>query len=303
LWWCRTFGEEAFVTWREIALVLLSALLHAVWNFSTKGSGSPVAFTLLRNAIAATGLIVLLPFFELREIPSQVWRILCGSVVVHTLYLYSLSKAYQSEDLSLVYPIARSTPAFVPLVAAPLLGERLSLLGAVGIAVVVVGIWLVNACSWRWRSLAQPGVKHALLALTATVAYSLLDKHAMATFSPSSWSGLAPRAVVYFLLMEAIVVVLFFPLALREVGGEGLCKVARLELRSAAGAGLAALASYTLILEAFRTASVSYVVAGRQSSVLFALALGMIFLRERPSRVRFVGTVATVVGVALISVA
>jgi uncharacterized membrane protein len=70
-----------------------------------------------------------------------------------------------------------------------------------------------------------------------------------------------------------------------------------------AGAALAATASYALILEAFRTASVSYVVAVRQSSVLFAVALGVIFLRERPSRIRVLGALATVAGVALISLA
>jgi uncharacterized membrane protein len=48
---------------------------------------------------------------------------------------------------------------------------------------------------------------------------------------------------------------------------------------------------------------VSYVVAVRQSSVLFAVALSMLFLRERPSRVRLLGALATVAGVVLISVA
>ena len=56
-----------------------------------------------------------------------------------------------------------------------------------------------------------------------------------------------------------------------------------------------------LILEAMRTAPVSYVVAVRQSSVLFAVALGVFFLRERPGRVRVIGILATLAGVALIS--
>ena len=73
------------------------------------------------------------------------------------------------------------------------------------------------------------------------------------------------------------------------------------EYRGAIGAGLASFASYVLILEAFRTASVSYVVAARQVSVLFAVALAALFLHERPSRLRLLGTLATVAGVFFVS--
>jgi drug/metabolite transporter (DMT)-like permease len=291
------------LTSREIALVLLSAALHALWNFSAKGSRSPLAFALLLRAVMAVPLIFVLPFVDLRAIPDDIWWIVSASVIVHTFYLYWLSKGYESGDLSLVYPIARSTPALVPLVAVPLLGERLSPAGAVGIAVVVLGIWLIHAEGWRWRSLAHRGSRYALLTLVATVGYSLLDKHGMATFSAAEWSGPVPRALVYLLLLEALGVLPFLPLALREVGGSGLWSLARTEFRSAIGAAIAATASYTLILEAFRTAHVSYVVAARQSSVLFALALGIVLLRERPSRNRLAGAVATVVGVALVALA
>jgi drug/metabolite transporter (DMT)-like permease len=55
------------------------------------------------------------------------------------------------------------------------------------------------------------------------------------------------------------------------------------------------------VLAALATAPVSYVVATRQASVLFALAMGVLWLRERPGRPRVWGAVATVVGVALIA--
>ena len=64
---------------------------------------------------------------------------------------------------------------------------------------------------------------------------------------------------------------------------------------------MANFGSYALILEALRTTSVSYVVAVRQFSVVFAAALAVIWLRERPSRPRLMGTVAIVGGVALIA--
>jgi drug/metabolite transporter (DMT)-like permease len=60
------------------------------------------------------------------------------------------------------------------------------------------------------------------------------------------------------------------------------------------------LVGYGLILEAFGRAPATYVVAVRQSSVLFAAWMGVAFLGERPDRSRLAGAAATVAGVALI---
>jgi drug/metabolite transporter (DMT)-like permease len=290
------------LTQRELVLVLASALLHAVWNMSTKGSRNPVAFALLLATVTVAGFLLLLPFFDFREIPGVVWRFLLVSATFHTLYFFCLTKGYQSGDLSLVYPIARSTPAFVPLIAVPFLGDRISLYGAVGIAVVVSGVWMVHAQGWRWPSLRDRATGFALLTLAATVGYSLLDKEGMAAFTASTWTSRLPRAVVYFFIVETVMFFLFLPLALHDVGLERLRGIARTELFTAVGASVASFASYSLILEAYRSASVSYVVAARQVSVIFAVALGMLFLRERPGWVRLLGVLATVAGVVLIAV-
>jgi drug/metabolite transporter (DMT)-like permease len=63
------------------------------------------------------------------------------------------------------------------------------------------------------------------------------------------------------------------------------------------------LASYGFILEALRTAPASYVVAVRQSSVLFVLILSVLLLRERPGPARLLGAGITVAGVAVIAMA
>ena len=65
---------------------------------------------------------------------------------------------------------------------------------------------------------------------------------------------------------------------------------------------IASLGSYSLILEAFRTAPASYVVAVRQLSVLFAVLLSAVWLKERPGPRRVLGAAATVLGVLLIAV-
>ncbi len=75
----------------------------------------------------------------------------------------------------------------------------------------------------------------------------------------------------------------------------------RRERRALLGTVVANFGSYALILEALRTTSVSYVVAVRQFSVVFAVVLAIAWLRERPGRPRLIGTAAIVGGVALIA--
>src|SRR5690242_14151347 len=61
------------------------------------------------------------------------------TAVIHAFYFVLLGRAYETGHLGLVYPIARgSGPLLVPAIAVPLLGERLSPLGLVGIACIVV---------------------------------------------------------------------------------------------------------------------------------------------------------------------
>ena len=282
--------------------MLASAFLHAAWSVSIKSSADPLCFNLLQSWVVPPLLLALVPFVDFAEIPPGTWRLLLATGVVHALYLYWMSRAYEHGDLSLVYPIARSTPAFLPLVAVPLLGESLSPGGVTGIAIVVGGIWLVHGVArWRLALLLAPAARFAFLTLAATVAYSLLDKAAMAQLAGAEWSSPVPRAVVFMILLSTSHLLFFAPMALRVRGFAALREITRNELGRATAATLISFGSYTLILKALESAPVSYVVAVRQSSVLFAVLLGIVWLHERPGRERLVGALATVVGVALIA--
>jgi drug/metabolite transporter (DMT)-like permease len=286
----------------DLALVLASALLHAIWSVSIKQSGDPLCFNLLQTWISALFVGFAAPWIPWREIPVAVWGLLLLTGPTHAFYLYWMSRAYEHGDLSLVYPIARSTPAFLPLVAVPLFGEVLHPIGGLGVVVVVVGMWLVHlGPAFERQALSGLATRYALLTLLATVAYSLIDKAAMARFAAAVWSGPVPRAITYSLLLNTAHAVAFAPLFFLSRGGAALRAAAREQVPRAAAAALISFVGYTLILRAFETAIASYVVAVRQASVLFAVALGALWLRERPSRPRVLGAAATVVGVALIA--
>lgn len=286
----------------ELALVLSSALLHAWWSASIKASGDPLVFNLLQGGVTLVLAAAVLPLIHWGEIPPAAWRWLAVTSVAHTLYIFWFSQAFAHGDLTLVYPIARSTPAFLPLLAVPLFGESVSPGGALGIGVVVAGLWLVHAGQgWSAAAFASPAARYAYLTLAATVAYGLADKGAMAALAGAPWSSPVPRALAYYTLLALACNLLFAPLVLAARGPRAIVAGARSSFGAASLASAASAVGYGLILKALETAPASYVVAARQTSVMFALVLGTIQLRERPGRARIVGALATVAGVAMIA--
>ncbi len=295
----------------ELAIVLVSALIHAVWSVSIKGSRAPLAFNLIQAIPIAVLFVPLAASVELRALSASFWWLLAATGVAHGLYLYWLSLALERADLSIAYPIVRSTPAFLPLLAVPLLGESITLGGGVGIATVVAGMWVVQLrggsraeASTRahdLRALTRGGMLYAYLTLATTVAYGLTDKALMSELATGPWTSPVPRAVFCFFALWLAGAVLFVPLALRKLERGVLVSVLRHEWRRATTASLISVAGYGLILKALETAPTSYVVAVRQSSVLFVMAMSVVLLRERPGWLRALGAGATVLGVVLIA--
>jgi len=283
-------------------LVLASALLHALWSVSIKGSRDPLVFNLLQQVSIVGVAALALPFINLSEIPTEVWRWLALTGVTHSLYFYWMSRAFEYGDITLVYPIARSAPAFLPLIAIPLFGESISTGGAAGIVIVVAGLWLVHASrGLRSSALTGPAARFAYLTLLSTIVYSLADKGAMAELAQAPWSSPIPRALAYCILLSLASSVLFSILALRRVGVARVVAATRTQLGPATAASINSLIGYGLILKAMETAPASYVVAVRQISVLFVMLLGAVTLRERPGPVRVLGGASTVAGVVLIA--
>lgn len=285
----------------EIAMVLASALLHAAWSVSIKGARDPLAFNFAQTVAQLGICMALLPFLSLRDVPAGAWWLLAGAGLAHGLYFWFLGRSFQTAELTLAYPIIRSTPAFLPLAAVPLLHERLSLPGAAGIAVVVGGIWAIQAEGGLRGALRAPGIGYAWLTLGTGVAYSLADKSGVTALQAGGGAGALPPSLAWFCLTGFAMTAVFWPIAWRGIPRAALAHAVRREAGRAALTALASLAGYGLVLEAYRTAPVSYVVAVRQTSVLFTAGIAILLLGERPSGRRLFGAAATVAGVALIA--
>lgn len=113
--------------------VLAAAVMHAAWNAMVKVSGDRLAALGLIDAWALLLALAAAPFVAFP--PAAIWGYLLASLAVVTLYRVLLLAAYDSGDLSQVYPLMRgSAPLAVALLAAVVARERLPLAGYAGVA-------------------------------------------------------------------------------------------------------------------------------------------------------------------------
>lgn len=301
-------STETMQTPLSIVFVLLSAFFHALWNYYGKASRSPQLF-FLWIGVFTMGVAVLAFALQLPIAPRSVWGYIAASGVIHFFYWVCLSRAYMSGEISYVYPIARSAPGFIPFFAFLFLDERLSVQGLIGIFFIVFSIYLLQQRAGGLtfkellRYLRRPASVWAFATLGTVVAYSLIDKAGMAKFYAHSTQQHPWQPVTYFLTESVITMILYGGYILLSSSLQEVADIGRREWKKIIVTGLLCMLSYMLILYVYMTESVSYVVALRQSSVIFAVLLGGYLLKESQTKLRFAAAVVMVIGVLLISTA
>ena len=241
--------------------------------------------------------------------PRSVWGYIAGSGVIHFFYWLCLSRAYMSGEISYVYPIARSAPGFIPFFAFLFLDERLSVQGLIGILLIIFSIYLLQqregglTFKGLLQYMRQPASIWAFATLGTVIAYSLIDKAGMAEFYAHSPQQHPWQPVTYFLTESVITMISYGIYILLSSSLQEVTDIGRREWKQIIATGLLSMLSYMLILYVYMTESVSYVVALRQSSVIFAVLLGGYLLKESQTKLRFAAAVVMVIGVFLISTA
>src|SRR6266699_1787899 len=143
-----------------LGLLFAAAVLHAGWNLLVKRAKQKQVFTWWAILV---GAVCFLPVLVVnRPLPLQIWPYVAGSAFFEALYFVGLTRAYDIDDFSLVYPLARgAAPALLVVWAALFLGERPRLIGLAGLILVVLGLVIVGGAAW-WsqRQLATPSLLH-----------------------------------------------------------------------------------------------------------------------------------------------
>lgn len=293
---CRAIGS---VTPSSLALVLLAAALHASWNALAKGGGDPLVFLWIANCVATVALApVALAVLMADGVAAGAAPFVGASMVLHSLYFYALARSYRSGQYSVVYPIARGLGvALVPVVAFAALGERVSLLGAAGVVLVVAGILGLHGIPHATAPGATPGRRvgpatvWALATGLTIAAYSVVDKGGATRVSPFLYLALTEVGTILILLPAVL-------RARRRIGEEW-----RESWRAVLFAGVASAGAYVMVLYAFQTSKTGYVVAAREFSIVLSALIGALWLREGRLGPRLVGAGVVLAGVACVAVA
>ncbi|MET0406594.1 MAG: EamA family transporter [Cystobacter sp.] len=253
-------------------VVMLSALLHAGWNAAVKASGDR---TLSMATVSMSGSLLCalaVPFVEPPPLAALPWMAISvvGSIGTQAL----LAHAYSTGELSVAYPLTRGlTPIVVTSAAALLFAEVPGPLGMGGVAAIASGVALLTVDALRGNRQAGVGTLGvAVCAAFITALYTLSNaKGARLSSSALGYAVYAsvPNGLVWCGVM----------LAQRR----DLKRYLRTEGLRSLGGGLVSTVAYVLMLWCMRQAPVALVSALRETSILFSIILGVVWLKERAS--------------------
>jgi drug/metabolite transporter (DMT)-like permease len=279
------------MSYTVILVVLTAALLHASWNYlvkSTEDKHLSMCAVVLGHSPFAIAALIFAPLPSIESVPY-----IFAGAALHVGYQLFLLASYRIGDLSHVYPLARGVaPLIVAGVSVTLLGLHLSWLELT--AVIIIGTGIMSLALVR-RSDGLRNGRAAFLAIITggfIASYSLVDglgaREAGTALGFYGWLSLI-NAVIFAAIMRAV-----RPGIVRRV----VCKDWRLAL---AGGGASFLA-YAMVTWAFTVAPIPLVTALRETSIVFALLIGVVVLNERLDPMKIIATMCTLLGIGLLRI-
>ena len=268
--------------------VILAAALHAGWNAMVKGGKDKylgTASVVIGQAVFAIPTLFFVPAPD----PSSFMLILAG-IGLHLGYQFFLMASYSAGDLTQVYPLARgSAPLIVALVSTVFLGLTLQPIELAAIGMIGLGIMSIALVG---RSDGLHNRKAAALALVTgcfIASYSLVD--GLGARAAGTALGFYGWLTIGNALAFCGIAAVTRPASLKRVPTEGL----RMMLLG----GGASYAAYALVIWSFTQAPIALVTALRETSIIFALLIGVFVLRERLSLAKVLSTMMVLAGVLM----
>jgi drug/metabolite transporter (DMT)-like permease len=268
-----------------LVLILVAAFVHVIPHAAIKGAADRTAFVWWMLA----GTVVLYaPSVFLDRMPSpRAWLFILASGVMEVLYLFAISRAYATGDLSVAYPLARgSAPLFLIVFSLFVLREPLTPAGVCGVMLIAAGVYLVGG-----GHLVRP--HHLFWPLAAgvtTATYTTIDKLGVRLVHP----------FLYIYLVLVVGLIGYTPLVLLHSGAAGLRRT--FDAKRVLLGALTMPLAYALVLVAMRLGMLaSYAGSVREVSVIVASGVGAVAFGEKVTAARIAGAAAILGGVGMIA--
>jgi drug/metabolite transporter (DMT)-like permease len=269
--------------------VLFAASLHATWNALVKSVGDRLALMAL---MGMWSIAICVPVALFAPAPlSASWPELASSMVLHNVYNLLLIESYREGDYNQVYPIARGiAPPAVAVASVVVVGESLSVLQTAGVLTVSAGLLVIASGS---RHEPKRALAFAVLTGLVIAAYTVVD--GVGVRSAGSVVGYATWLFVGMGAGTALIWVL----ANRRIARPS--HIERDLVPRAAVADVLSLAAYGLVLWAQTRGALAVVAALRETSVVFAAAIGAAVFHEHLPARRILGSVVIAAGAAALA--
>ena len=282
-------------------LVIISIFTHAYWNYLIKSSKNKHVFTSLSKLSEI--LIFAIPaiyFLFTTEFRIEFILLITVAASITFLNYFFLASAYKYGDLSLVYPVSRSSIIFLPLFAYYFIDERIDSIGLLAILSILIGTFVMHMESLTVqgirtiiKNISNRGSFYAIMAALAVAGYTLWDKISISKMEP----------FLYFYLYTFIVAILYNSVTFIKFRKDELREEWKLNRSKIIQVGFFNSFTYILILTALTMSKATYVGGLRQLSIVIGAFLGFRFLGEKMTLPKIVGIIISIIGGSLIYLA
>ncbi|WP_137129326.1 DMT family transporter [Rhizobium sp. FY34] len=269
-----------------VALALTAAILHASWNaFLRSGADRLWSITVM----GITGIIVALPIMLWLPWPTPTgFAFVLASAVLQVAYSVFLVFAYRLGDLSQVYPVVRgSVPLLVTLGGFLLTDQTIGETQMLGVALVAIGIMSLSLGKSRAPTTS---ILWALLTGLIIASYATLDSTGVRHFAD-------PQAYAAWVLFTYGVLLILAYVVMR---GRLVIDIRHFETWKALGGGIFVLIAYGVVIIAYSMGPAGPITAIRETSVVFAMLIGRLFLGEVLTPRRILACLVVAAGAILI---
>jgi len=282
-------------------LVVISIFTHAYWNYLIKRSENKHIFTALSKLAEITVFAIpALYFITTIGFKLEFLPLIAVAAFITFLNYFFLASAYKHGDLSLVYPLSRSSIIFLPIIAFYFIGEKIDAIGLSAIAMILLGTFVMHLESLNkkgvqtvFKNINNKGSIYAILAALTVAGYTLWDKVSISKMDP----------FIYFYLYTFIVSILYNSMIAFKFKKEEVKHEWKLNRSRIIQVGFFNSFTYLLILTALTMSKVTYVGGLRQLSIVIGAFLGYKLLGEKLGLPKIVGIVISIIGGSLIYLA
>ena len=273
-----------------LTVILIAAVLHASWNAFIKNKGNGFAkMTILATIIG----IIVAPFtFVVGVPPLETCMYLGVSIIAHTMYMHSLTRAYQNEDFSVAYPFARGlAPLLTVIILLFFFNRSISTNELIGIGIIILGILILfNAQKLKINFKILISLLYFPVSI---VFYTLVDAMGVKTADSTQ------QFIVWLFILIPIPMLLYSLANQKELVVSTFIQ----NKYSLILASIGSLTSYSLVLWAYTQAPIYYVASIRESSIIFASLIGLIFFKEKGLVRRLIAAFVLFAGVIMLELA